>query len=97
MKKNLCKNITLINDNDNNNCICCFKNDLFNFFYHFVYLFVYIFWIQLFIINESFDRNKDHHKYFQRNCKPLSPKVPSTPSLIDISSMLIFIMYGRTG
>ena len=35
----LCKNITLINDNDNNNCICCFGNDLLIFFI-FVCLFV---------------------------------------------------------
>ena len=77
-KNSLCKNITLIIDNDYNNCICCFENDLFIFgffVYHFVCSFVYIIWIHLFIIHF----------------------VPSKPSLIDISSMLIFIMYARTG
>ena len=41
----LCKNITLINDNDNNNCICCFGNDLLIFF---IFLFVCLFVCVLF-------------------------------------------------
>ena len=85
----LCKNITLINDNDNNNCICCFGNDLLIFLYFCLFVCLCTFWILLFKINESFDRIKSQHN-IQKHRKPFSPQVPSNPWLTDISSLLIF-------
>ena len=87
--KTIVKNITLINDNDNNNCICCFGNDLLIFLYFCLFVCLCTFWILLFKINESFDRIKSQHN-IQKHRKPFSPQVPSNPWLTDISSLLIF-------